>query len=437
MSSNGGREGMARETSLGPGAQPRESNPGLQPLRATVPFQLHRKTRADLRNVSPAAEKAQVLPQVKIRRALSSDAIVGPYLQGQWPRDGDESGRSGQKDQFTQGPAQVDLKSAVLLSSLVPELRRGHLTYGQCDWLPACLRQVSGPGGVGLPQMGVSGDELLGGRMKLKEGSPGATDAQHHGDMLNIYKIERERIAKLKQQLQQKPKPGVHVGILEKPHYPLRACVQSQSVPISPSPLSRLPSVQGHGEEGLDQELERAFIRHSPILHSRLLEVPDGHRAPVPTLSSRGSVQSEALSFTHPSSSFSPCASPQCLHDLDTDQPGAGASSCPSPLPSPMASSPRPNKSYCFQREPPEGCERVPVCEENTALCKDQAYLTYCPDPNKVNFTPHGGSAFCPVNLLKPLLPSVDFLFRSLSVSPVSCWAGQAGARQTPPVLEY
>ncbi|XP_026865035.2 protein FAM117A isoform X2 [Electrophorus electricus] len=374
MSSNGGREGMARETSLGPGAQPRESNPGLQPLRATVPFQLHRKTRADLRNVSPA-EKAQVLPQVKIRRALSSDAIVGPYLQGQWPRDGDESGRSGQKDQFTQ-------------------------TW----WPDEAQRRISWS--------------------HRRSASWG--HAEHLQD-----------IAKLKQQLQQKPKPGVHVGILEKPHYPLRACVQSQSVPMSPSPLSRLPSVQGHGEEGLDQELERAFIRHSPILHSRLLEVPDGHRAPVPTLSSRGSVQSEALSFTHPSSSLSPCASPQCLHDLDTDQPGAGASSCPSPLPSPMASSPRPNKSYCFQREPPEGCERVPVCEENTALCKDQAYLTYCPDPNKVNFTPHGGSAFCPVNLLKPLLPSVDFLFRSLSVSPVSCWAGQAGARQTPPVLEY
>uniref|UniRef100_A0A8C7NZI6 Family with sequence similarity 117 member Aa n=1 Tax=Oncorhynchus mykiss TaxID=8022 RepID=A0A8C7NZI6_ONCMY len=51
-----------------------------------------------------------------------------------------------------------------------------------------------------------------------------------------------------------------------------------------------------------------------------------------------------------------------------------------------------------------------------------------CPDPNKVNFTPHGGSAFCPVSLLKPLLPSMDLLFRGLSVSPVTGCSGQGSA---------
>lgn len=44
--------------------------------------------------------------------------------------------------------------------------------------------------------------------------------------------------------------------------------------------------------------------------------------------------------------------------------------------------------------------------------------VSFCPDPNKVNFTPHGGSsAFCPVSLLEPLLPSMDMLFCSLSVA--------------------
>lgn len=47
------------------------------------------------------------------------------------------------------------------------------------------------------------------------------------------------------------------------------------------------------------------------------------------------------------------------------------------------------------------------------------AVISSCPDPNKINFTPHGGSAFCPVSLLKPFLPSMDLLFRSLAVSPV------------------
>uniref|UniRef100_G3NVL2 Family with sequence similarity 117 member Aa n=1 Tax=Gasterosteus aculeatus aculeatus TaxID=481459 RepID=G3NVL2_GASAC len=83
-----------------------------------------------------------------------------------------------------------------------------------------------------------------------------------------------------------------------------------------------------------------------------------------------------------------------------------------------MLSSPGPNNSCCFQREPPEGCEKIRVWEET----RYPALVSSCPDPNKVNFTPHGGSAFCPVSLLKPLLPSVELLLRSLAVSPTgSC----------------
>ncbi|XP_076857109.1 protein FAM117A isoform X3 [Brachyhypopomus gauderio] len=320
MSSSRACACMSREASPGP---------GLQPVRATVPFQFHRTTQADLRTIGQAAEKVRVLPQVKIRRAMSSDSIVGPYLQGQWPRDCDKTAQRGhgQKDQYTQTSSW---------------------------WL----------------------DEKQSGVSTSHRRSASWGNAEHLRD-----------IAKLKQ-LQQKPKPGVYWGILEKPHHPLRACVQ-------------------------------------------LLEVPDGRRAPVPSLNSRGSSQSEPSS-THLSSSSPSCSCPQCLPELDTDPPGGAVPSCSSPLSLTVACSPRPNKSYCFQREPPEGCERVPACEENTVVCKDQASLASCPDPNKVNFTPHGGSAFCPVSLLKPLLPSVDFLFRSLSVSPGSCWAGQGGSRQTP-----
>ncbi|TMS22633.1 Protein FAM117A [Larimichthys crocea] len=112
-------------------------------------------------------------------------------------------------------------------------------------------------------------------------------------------------------------------------------------------------------------------------------------------------------------------------------------------LPLLLSSSPGPNKSCCFQREPPEGCEKVRVWEETST--PDQlkpAFISSCPDPNKVNFTPHGGSAFCPVSLLKPLLPSMDLLFRSLSVSPAgscssqgtsSCQATSSGNRAAPP----
>ncbi|TNN46759.1 Protein FAM117A [Liparis tanakae] len=112
-------------------------------------------------------------------------------------------------------------------------------------------------------------------------------------------------------------------------------------------------------------------------------------------------------------------------------------------LPLLMSSSPGPNKSCCFQREPPEGCEKIRVWEETSAPRQPKpALLSSCPDPNKVNFSPHGGSAFCPVSLLQPLHPSMDLLFRSLAVSPAgscsgqessACQAASFGNRAAPP----
>lgn len=90
--------------------------------------------------------------------------------------------------------------------------------------------------------------------------------------------------------------------------------------------------------------------------------------------------------------------------------------------PSPVlafAASPRPNHSYVFKREPPEGCERVRVFEEATSPGPDLAFLTSCPDKNKVHFNPTG-SAFCPVSLIKPLFPSMGFIFRNCPSSPGS-----------------
>ncbi|XP_032313660.1 protein FAM117A isoform X2 [Camelus dromedarius] len=90
--------------------------------------------------------------------------------------------------------------------------------------------------------------------------------------------------------------------------------------------------------------------------------------------------------------------------------------------PSPVlafAASPRPNHSYVFKREPPEGCERVRVFEEATSPGPDRAFLTSCPDKNKVHFNPTG-SAFCPVSLMKPLFPSMGFIFRNCPSSPGS-----------------
>uniref|UniRef100_A0A8C2FLU4 Family with sequence similarity 117 member Ba n=1 Tax=Cyprinus carpio TaxID=7962 RepID=A0A8C2FLU4_CYPCA len=109
-------------------------------------------------------------------------------------------------------------------------------------------------------------------------------------------------------------------------------------------------------------------------------DVPDGHRAPPPLPQRSSSTRS-----------------------IDTQTPSNGAlgNLGPwSPLPK-YASSPKPNNSYMFKREPPEGCERVKI----------PPYL--CPDRNKVNFIPKSGSAFCLVSILKPLLPTQELNFRS------------------------
>uniref|UniRef100_A0A3P9AP10 Family with sequence similarity 117 member Ab n=1 Tax=Esox lucius TaxID=8010 RepID=A0A3P9AP10_ESOLU len=241
----------------------RGATSGPQPLRATVPFQLH-KPQTSLRNGKSAR---QVTPGM--RRTMSLDAIVGPYLQGHWPKEPEVQASLCRKDQSTQ----------VI-----------NLT-------------------------------------------------------LNSLTIYFEYFLQFKY---------------------------------------------------WDGETSCCLVVHA-LCPREILEVPDGHRAPVPLQNGME----------------------RCLLSLTSSQGGWEAP------PLLISSSPRPNKSYCFQREPPEGCEKIRVCEESS--------LSSCPDPNKVNFTPHGGSAFCPVSLLKPLLPSMDLLFRSLAVSPANGCFGQGTAHHQSP----
>ncbi|XP_045434336.1 glucocorticoid-induced transcript 1 protein isoform X4 [Pipistrellus kuhlii] len=165
---------------------------------------------------------------------------------------------------------------------------------------------------------------------------------------------------------------------------------------------------------------------HIAISHTQPLDIPDGRRAPLPAhyrSSSTRSIDTQTPSVQERSSScssHSPCVSPFCppesqdgspcstedlLYDRDKD---SGSSS---PLPK-YASSPKPNNSYMFKREPPEGCERVKVFEEMASRQPLSVPLFSCPDKNKVNFIPTG-SAFCPVKLLGPLLPASDLMLKN------------------------
>ncbi|XP_040011845.1 protein FAM117A isoform X2 [Xiphias gladius] len=343
------------------------SNPSLQPLKATVPYQLQRSSALLCREVKTGDRTTARPPKPTIRRTLSLDAIVGPYLQGQWPKEAESTAVTCVNDKATQTPS---------------------------SW----AEETQGRRSVG------------GHKRSASWGS-----AEH-----------------------------------------LR-----ETIPLMP--LNRLAPRLRRSVEGLNLELEEVFVSEKPDDQHEILDIPDGHRAPVPAQRCSSGSQSEPSpgpldpSLLSPSQSpcpldpsllspsNSPCAliplllsSSQSPCPMGEPDPVDCETLCPSPsssLPSfaldppllqPCSPSPRPNKTYSFQREPPEGCERVRVCEEAMPACQDEPLLQpSCPDPNKVNFTPHGGSAFCPVSLLKPLLPSMDLLFRGLSVSPVTGCPGQ------------
>ncbi|XP_029774783.1 glucocorticoid-induced transcript 1 protein [Suricata suricatta] len=332
----------------------------------------------------------QVRTSSTIRRTSSLDTITGPYLTGQWPRDPHVHYPSCMKDKATQTPSCWAEEGAE---------KRSHqrsASWGSADQLK---EQIA----------------------KLRQQLQRSKQSSRHSK-------EKER---------QSPLPGSHVTISH------AQATGSRSVPmplsnisVPKSSVSRVPC----NVEGISPELEKVFIKENNGKEevSKPLEIPDGRRAPLPAhyrSSSTRSIDTQTPSVQERSSScssHSPCVSPFCppesqdgspcstedlLYDRDKD---SGSSS---PLPK-YASSPKPNNSYMFKREPPEGCERVKVFEEMASRQPMSAPLFSCPDKNKVNFIPTG-SAFCPVKLLGPLLPASDLMLKN---SPNS---GQSSALAT------
>ncbi|MEQ2314647.1 hypothetical protein AMECASPLE_014319 [Ameca splendens] len=178
--------------------------------------------------------------------------------------------------------------------------------------------------------------------------------------------------------------------------------------------ICRVPS----SVEGINRELENVFIRDDWEHGLQAMEAVDGRRPPFPphrSSSSSGDTRdtdTQAPSSGESSPSPRPCSSDH-LHSPDESPCSAEEidkdSGCSSPLPK-FATSPKPNNSYMFKREPPEGCEKVKVFDELVSGKSKGFPLFSCPDKNKVNFIPRG-SAFCPVKLLcsslfSPISPS-------------------------------
>ncbi|XP_043073338.1 glucocorticoid induced 1a [Puntigrus tetrazona] len=310
------------------------------------------------------SKSQQVRSTGAIRRTSSLGAITGPYLIGQWPRESHLHSPSCMKDKSTQ--------------------------------TPGCW----------------SDEREEKGNTHQRSASWGSSD-------------HLKEIAKLRLQLQRsKPSGGrpckdtLHSSItatsVSTASQAPSSMSKSAQMPLSnitvPKPsISRVPSSM----EGINHELEKVFIKDNGEKEElKALEVPDGRRAPFPpqqrSSSSRG-IDTQTPSAPRRSSScssLSPCPSPACparSHDgspystdemLDDRDKDSGSSS---PLPK-FASSPKPNNSYMFKREPPEGCEKIKVFEEMTSRQSATVPLFSCPDKNKVNFIPTG-SAFCPVKL--------------------------------------
>ncbi|XP_026114966.1 protein FAM117B [Carassius auratus] len=250
-----------------------------------------------------------------------------------------------------------------------------------------------------------------------------------------------KEIAKLRQQLQRSKRSSRHRRDKDRksPFNGNHAIIQSQSqMPktiLIPIPISKsTPPRFRNSIEGLNQEIERIIIRDTVERDEIIVpqDVPDGHRAPPPLpqrSSSTRSIDTQTPSNgglgsnRSNSSSRADSVSPSYLSILndtvgnspldDTLNESKERDLGPwSPLPK-YASSPKPNNSYMFKREPPEGCERVKAFEENQPRPLQEIPPYLCPDRNKVNFIPKSGSAFCLVSILKPLLPTQELNFRS------------------------
>ncbi|XP_043922414.1 glucocorticoid-induced transcript 1 protein isoform X2 [Protopterus annectens] len=360
-----------------------------------------------------------------IRRTSSLDTITGTYLTGQWPRDPHIHYPSCMRDKSTQTPS--------CWAEDTVEKRSTHqrsASWGSADQLKEICLNNTGlhtvsptplyPSNVWLPkQNDISGWILV------------------MGDWSDI------RIAKLRQQLQrskqssryskekdrQSPLHGNHTAICQTQASVSKSVpMQLSNMSVPKSSSSRVP----YSVEGISPELEKVFIKDNgekEVTKICSWDVPDGHKAPVPSQchSSTRSIDTQTPSVPERSSScssHSPCVSPLGLIESQEGSPCSTEdplyerdkeSGSVSPLPK-YASSPKPNNSYMFKREPPEGCERVKAFEEMATRQPISAPMFSCPDKNKVNFNPTG-KAFCPVKFPGSLLPSADLTLKNSSNS--------------------
>ncbi|XP_063285905.1 protein FAM117B isoform X2 [Pelobates fuscus] len=401
-------------TSTSPGAEPSipgapSSSSSPSPVALTTVGRTGWQQRGSPERKSPSSPKGNYAEQQQppppstspsslIRRTSSLDTLAAPYLSGQWPRE-----------QGQVAPCMRD-KSTQTETAWAEEYEKKKSSH---------KRSASWGSNEQLKEIAKLRQQL----QRSKHSS------RHHR--------EKDR---------QSPFHGNHTAINQSSMS--KNVLTPMTIPITKSSGSRFRN----SVEGLNQEIEiiikETGEKEDQLMHGEwsglpdvngnisvgflhLLpkpqDIPDGHRAPpplalrsidtqTPGVNDRGSNNSSRAQSISPASFItisnefceeSPCA----VDDTHTD-PRDKENGNHSPLPK-YATSPKPNNSYMFKREPPEGCERVKVFEESSPKPLHEIPPFYCPDKNKVNFIPKSGSAFCLVSILKPLLPNQEITFKS------------------------
>ncbi|XP_074155114.1 protein FAM117B isoform X2 [Sminthopsis crassicaudata] len=306
-------------------------------------------------------------PSSIIRRTSSLDTLAAPYLAGHWPRDNHGQSVPCMRDKSTQ----TESAWAEEYSEKKKGSHKRSASWGSTDQLKEIAKL----------------------RQQLQRSKH---SSRHHRD--------KDR---------QSPFHGNHAAI-NQCQAPIPKSILIPVIPITKSTGSRFRN----SVEGLNQEIE-IIIKETGEKEEQLIpqDIPDGHRAPPPLVQRSSSTRS--IDTQTPggadrgsnNSSRSQSVSPTSFLTISNEENGNN-----SPLPK-YATSPKPNNSYMFKREPPEGCERVKVFEECSPKQLHEIPAFYCPDKNKVNFIPKSGSAFCLVSILKPLLPTQDLTLKGSSHS--------------------
>nr|XP_054113779.1 protein FAM117B isoform X2 [Callithrix jacchus] len=297
-------------------------------------------------------------PSSIIRRTSSLDTLAAPYLAGHWPRDSHGQAAPCMRDKATQT---------------------------ESAWAEEYAEKKKGS--------------------HKRSASWGSTD-------------QLKEIAKLRQQLQRSKHSSRHHRDKERqsPFHGNHAAINQCQAPVPKSALIPvIPITKSTGSrfrnsvEGLNQEIE-IIIKETGEKEEQLIpqDIPDGHRAPPPLVqrssstrsidtqtpggAERGSNNSSRsqsvsptsfLTISNEGSEESPCSADDLLVDPRDKENGNN-----SPLPK-YATSPKPNNSYMFKREPPEGCERVKVFEECSDMDESGERHPQQTDTRTENETPH------------------------------------------------